>query len=303
MQVRVLGSAAGGGLPQWNCDCPNCRAVRRADGRVRARTQCSIAVRAAGGPWFLLNASPDVRAQLERIRDGAPSGVRRSPIAGVVLTDAELDHTAGLIVLREATEPLRVYSTPAVREALTDGFSVLRALEAYCGVDWRPLEPGVPVRLDGGPGGALELEAFRVAGGPPKYVRSGAAGDWVVGVTVRDLATGGAVTYAPALAELDDDVLRRLAASRALLVDGTFWQDDELARLGIAARSARAMGHVPLAGGADAALERLAALRGPRKILVHINNTNPVLREDSPERRAVEEAGVEVAHDGLTLEL
>ena len=298
MRVRILGSAAGGGFPQWNCRCPTCEAARTG-AAARPRTQSSLAIRGAHGPWFLANASPDLRQQLEGFAGEPADGVRAAPVAGVLLTDAEIDHTAGLLLLRESSAPIPVYGSEQVRRALTEGYPVLPVLASYCGVDWRPLEPTSPVALEGS---SLEVESFRAGGDAPRYLDGSGVDVEATGLVIRDRATGGVATYVPGLARLDDDVLDRFGASGAVLVDGTFWRDDELAQLGISARSARQMGHVPLSGPGGT-LEAFARLEGPRTILVHINNTNPVLLEDSPEREAVLHAGVEVAHDGLELEL
>ena len=304
MLLRILGSAAGGGFPQWNCYCGNCRAARAGDPRARPRSQSSLAVRAAGGPWFLVNASPDLRQQIESLHEEPQRAPRASPIAGVLLTDGEVDHAAGLILLRESSEPVRVYGTDAIRRALTEGYSVLPTLDAYAGVDWTPIEPGQRLTLT--PAGAppLEVEVFEVPGHPPNYFRAAAAEQkgFVVGFTFRDAATGGVVTYAPALGGLSPELLARFESSDCILVDGTFWRDDELLALGAGTRTARAMGHLPLSGPGGL-IEWLGGLRRPRKILVHINNTNPILIEGAPERRSVEAAGVEVAHDGMTIEL
>jgi pyrroloquinoline quinone biosynthesis protein B len=218
-------------------------------------------------------------------------------VAGVLLTDAEIDHTAGLLLLRESSTPIRVYGSDAVRHALTEGYPVLRILGGYCGVEWRTLERRV--QLDGS---SLEVEWFAAGGDAPLYLAGTGADVEASGLTFRDRATGGVLTYLPGLATLDDNVLGRLAASDVVLVDGTFWRDDELARLGISERTASQMGHVALSGP-DGSLEAFARLDRPRVILVHINNTNPILLEPSPERDAVLRAGVEVAHDGLEVEL
>jgi pyrroloquinoline quinone biosynthesis protein B len=294
MQVRILGSAAGGGFPQWNCRCPTCQAARGGT-EAHPRTQSSIAVRGAEGPWFVANASPDLRQQLEGLAIDREDGVRASPVAGVLLTDAEIDHTAGLLLLRESATPLTVYGTEEVRRALTEGYPVLPILAHYSGVEWRTLEG--PLGLAGS---SLEVESFPAGGDAPRYFVS--AEVQASGLVFRDPATGGVLTYLPGLARLDDDVLGRLVASDVVLVDGTFWRDDELARLGISERTARQMGHVPLSGP-DGSLAALARLGRPRVILVHINNTNPVLLERSPERAAVAAAGAEVAHDGLEIEV
>ncbi|MDP9348469.1 MAG: pyrroloquinoline quinone biosynthesis protein PqqB, partial [Gemmatimonadota bacterium] len=296
-----LGSAAGGGLPQWNCGCPNCRRARAGDPAVSARSQSSLAVRAQGGPWYLVNASPDVRQQLQALAPAA--GLRHDPVAEVILTDAELDHTVGLLVLRESARPLRLRGTDVVRQALSEAFPALRILDAYCGVSWSPLVPGTPFRLSDIGGAVLEGEAFPVsAGDPPKYMRVGGSDPSAVGLEFRDPATGGNAVYAPAVGAMDEPLLRRMEASDLILLDGTFWTDDELPSLGIGSRTARDMGHLPLSGPGGT-LERLGALRGPRKVLVHINNTNPILDDESPQRRAVEEAGFEVGYDGMTIEL
>jgi pyrroloquinoline quinone biosynthesis protein B len=296
VDARVLGSAAGGGFPQWNCRCPTCEAAR-AGAAARPRTQSSLAIRGAEGPWFLVNASPDLREQLEALGAEPAGDVRAAPVAGVLLTDAEIDHTAGLLLLRESSTPIRVYGSDAVRHALTEGYPVLRILGGYCGVEWRTLERRV--QLDGS---SLEVEWFAAGGDAPLYLAGTGADVEASGLTFRDRATGGVLTYLPGLATLDDNVLGRLAASDVVLVDGTFWRDDELARLGISERTASQMGHVALSGP-DGSLEAFARLDRPRVILVHITNTNPILLERSPERDAVLRAGIEVAHDGLEVEL
>ncbi len=298
MRVRVLGSAAGGGFPQWNCRCPTCEAAR-AGIRAQPRTQSSLAIRGGDGPWFLVNASPDARQQLEAIEDPDVDGVRSPPIAGVLLTDAEIDHTAGLLLLRESATPVHVYGQAGVERALRDGYPVLSILERYCGLQWHTLEPQRAWSLEGS---SLTVEPFDVGGDAPRYLDGSGVELEASGFVFRDGAGGGVLTYVPGLARIDDAVLARFAASDLVLVDGTFWRDDELARLGITARSAREMGHLPLSGP-DGTLEALARLERPRKALVHINNTNPILLEDSPERAEVVRAGVEVAYDGLEVEL
>jgi len=298
VRVRILGSAAGGGFPQWNCHCETCEAAREGV-RARPRTQSSLAIRGGDGPWFLVNASPDARQQLEALAPPRVDDVRTPPIAGVLLTDAEIDHTAGLLLLRESQEPVRAFGSEGVERALRDGYPVLGILERYCGVEWRTLEPEQATPLDGS---SLAVEPFDAGGDAPRYVSGSDVELEASGLVFGDRAGGGVVTYVPGLARLNDGVLARFAASDLVLVDGTFWRDDELARLGISARSARDMGHLPLSGPGGT-LEALARLRRPRKVLVHINNTNPILLEDSPEREAVIRAGVEVAYDGLEITL
>ena len=297
MLLRILGTSAGGGLPQWNCACLKCQAAR--EGQIQPLTQSSIAVRAKEGAWFLVNASPDVRQQLERLRDGSFNDIRSNPIAGIILTDAEIDHTSGLMILRESKQPLEIYGTATVKQALSEGFPVLRTLMNYCGINWSMLESNTILSLVNG---QLEVEVFPLSNKPPKYMKSSHNEVWAIGLTFRDTATGGVLTYAPVLSELTDSLRERFESSDCILVDGTFWLDDELLRLGISNRSAKMMGHLPL-GGSDGSLQQLKRLKRPRKILIHINNTNPIHQPDSEERRSVEEAGLEVGYDGLTIEL
>jgi pyrroloquinoline quinone biosynthesis protein B len=297
VRIRVLGSAAGGGFPQWNCQCPTCEAARA--GRAIARTQSSLAIRGGEGPWFLVNASPDARMQLQALAAARVDGLRAPPVAGVLLTDAEIDHTAGLLLLRESATPVRVFGDAGVERALRDGFPVLRMLERYCGAEWETLEPERVTPLAGS---SLTVEPFPVGGDAPLYLSGSGVELQATGFVFRDRAGGGVATYVPGLARLDDDVIGRFASSDLVLVDGTFWREDELPGLGISTRGAQDMGHVPLSGPGGT-LEALAGLERPRKVLVHINNTNPILLEDSPEREAVLRAGVEVAYDGLEFEL
>ncbi len=267
--------------------------------RAQPRTQSSLAIRGDEGPWFLANASPDARQQLEALTPPRADGVRASPIAGVLLTDAEIDHTAGLLLLRESAAPVRVFGPAGVERALRHGYPVLAILERYCGVQWQTL---VPERSRALEGSSLEVESFEVGGDAPRYLDGSGVELQATGLRVRDRIGGGVVTYVPGLARLDGAVLARFATSDLVLVDGTFWREDELVAPGISARSARDMGHVPLSG-ADGTLAALAGIERPRKVLVHINNSNPILLEDSPERSAVTRAGVEVAYDGLEIEL
>jgi pyrroloquinoline quinone biosynthesis protein B len=293
--VRILGSAAGGGSPQWNCNCRVCAEVR--GGGAVPRTQSSIAVRTDDGPWFLVNASPDLRQQIAEL-PVQRNGLRLTPFAGIVLTDAEIDHTAGLLLMRESSVPLRVFSSEAVRDALTEHYPVLRMLERYCGVEWTRLEPAdPPVAL----GDRLEVDAFPTGGDPPLYLGSAGGAMTAMGLTIRDRASGGTLTYAPALERFDDEALERFGASDYVFVDGTFWTADELVSLGLAQRDAYAMGHLPLSGD-DGSLAVLRELR-TKTVLVHVNNTNPILLEDSTERAIVTDSGLQVARDGMEIRL
>jgi pyrroloquinoline quinone biosynthesis protein B len=298
--VRVLGSAAGGGFPQWNCACPPCRAVRDGSRAARPRTQSSIAVSPDNHRWFLFNASPDIRAQIESFRPLHPSrdpcGDRTVPLQAVLLTDAELDHTLGLLLLREG-RGLEIYATEAVRDTLYSGTSLLRTLEAYCPVEWRPVIPGADVRLADG----LSYQAFDVPTTKRPRFGPDAGKGRVAGYRLTDERSGRALVYLPSVQDLMA-VRDQLDDCTCLLVDGTCWRDDELIRLGLAGKTAREMGHMPI-DGSDGSLARLASLPIERTIYTHINNTNPILFEDAPERRIVEQHGMEVAVDGLDLRM
>lgn len=296
MWVRVLGAAAGGGFPQWNCNCPRCRAVRDGSRPCRPRTQSSVAVSADYRRWFLLNASPDLRAQIESFPALHPHGLRDSPLQAVLLTDAELDHTLGLLLLREAGR-LEVHATAAVHETLCIGTALLHTLGAYTHVEWRPVAPGREVSLADG----LSYRAFPVPTTKRARFGTGEGEEGVVGYRITNGHTGPALVYLPNAQQLTASVRAHLEGCTCLLFDGTCWQDDELIRLGIAGKTSREMGHLPIAG-AEGSLEQLAPLPIERKIYIHINNTNPILLEDAPERRIVEEHGLEVAADGLELE-
>ena len=297
MWVRVLGAAAGGGFPQWNCNCPQCRAVRDGSRPCRARTQSSVAVSADYRRWFLLNASPDLRAQIESFPALHPHGLRDSPLQAVLLTDAELDHTLGLLLLREAGR-LEVHATAAVHETLCSGTALLQTLGAYAHVEWQPVAPGREVALADG----LSYRAFPVPTTKRARFGTGEGEEGVVGYRITNGHTGRALVYLPGAQQLTASTRAHLEGCTCLLFDGTCWQDDELIRLGIAGKTSREMGHLPIAG-AEGSLEQLAPLPIERKIYIHINNTNPILLEDAPERRIVEEHGLEVAADGLELEL
>jgi pyrroloquinoline quinone biosynthesis protein B len=298
MWVRVLGSAAGGGFPQWNCACPSCRAARDGSRPTRARTQSSVAVSPDRRRWFLIDASPDLHAQFAAFLALHPAdGSRTVPLEAVLLTDAELDHTLGLLLLREAGG-LVVHATRATRDTLYEGTGLLRTLEAYCPVTWRPVVPGVEVTL----GGGLSYRAFDVPTTKRARFGTGDGEGRVVGYRLADEHSGRSLVCLPAVQELTAAVCAQLEGCGCLLVDGTCWDDDELIRLGMGTRTAREMGHLPI-GGPGGSLEQLAPLRVERKVYVHVNNTNPILLEDAPERRLVEQHGMEVAVDGLELRI
>ncbi|WP_159707000.1 pyrroloquinoline quinone biosynthesis protein PqqB [Arthrobacter sp. 18067] len=297
MWVRVLGSAAGGGFPQWNCSCPQCRAARTGSRHCLPRTQSSIAVSADKQEWFLINASPDTQSHigsLPGLHTGDGSALR--PRA-VLLTDAELDHTVGLLLLREG-RGLEVHATASMYQTLTTGTGLLRTLESYCPVQWVPVVPGSDVAL----GQSLSYSAFDVPTTKRMRFAGAAAEGRVVGYRVTDTTTGRSLVYLPCVQELTSDILGELSGSAVLLVDGTFWRDDEMPSLGLSTRTSRDMGHVPI-HGPGGSLGLLAPLSVDRKIYIHINNTNPILLHDSMERRCLDRHGMEVAVDGMELEI
>ncbi|MFG1922927.1 pyrroloquinoline quinone biosynthesis protein PqqB [Cryptosporangium sp. NPDC048952] len=274
MFARVLGSAAGGGSPQWNCHCAVCGSVRAGAGHPR--TQSSMAVSLDRREWFLFNASPDVHRQIDGLTVNA-----------VLLTDAELDHTLGLLILREGRE-LVLYATPAIVTTLRDGSGLLPLLERYCTVDWRPVDFGVAIELTPG----LTCEAFDVPTTKKDRFGVTVSDGRVVGYRITDQHTGGTLVYLPGAQELPD-----IGPCDCLMLDGSFFRDDELS----ATRTARDMGHIPI----EDSLPRLGDQKrhARRTIFVHINNTNPILLDDTPERRVVEANGMEVAMDGLEVQL
>jgi len=300
--VRVLGAAAGGGFPQWNCNCTNCRRLRLGTLHGQARTQAQVAVSADNHVWHLLNASPDLRQQIEAAPCLHPrEGVRDSPIASVILTCAEVDQVLGLLLLREM-QPFTAYATDSVRDILLSDNSIFQVLhrvpEQVC---WRGLVPGNGCEIAAG----LRVEPISLNGAYPGFVSAGRVARLRPDEAVLALAlTCGShsMMYLPGVGAIGDALLERMEQSDLVLLDGTFWSDDELIRVRQGARTARQMGHLPISGP-DGSLQRLATLRRPRKVYIHINNTNPTLDEDSPEYRAVREAGWEVACDGMTMEL
>jgi pyrroloquinoline quinone biosynthesis protein B len=306
VRIRVLGSAAGGGFPQWNCGCPNCRGVRAGSIAAVARTQESVAVTADGQGWFLLNASPEIRQQVETFDGLHPRAPRHSPIQAIVLTSGDLDHTLGLLSLRES-QPLVVYATERVRRGFTEGNALYRTLERFPDqVTWRPLPLGREVDLAGRgeSAGGLAVEAVAVPGKPPVHLEGilPPHDEDNVGIRIRERATGRRLGYFSGVARLTPAVRDAVAGVDCLFFDGTFWSSDELRALGLGTKRAEDMAHLPV-GGDHGSLAALAGLGSARRIYIHLNNTNPLLRDDSPERRAAERAGWEVARDGMEVAL
>ena len=302
MHVILLGTAAGGGFPQWNCWCPSCLVARTDTARAIPRSQSSAAVSADGRRWFLLNASPDVHAQLRRLSPDTAAGIRHVPVEGVVLTDAELDHTLGVVLLREARE-LQLAATDAVRRVLEEDSRILPVTRAFAEVRISELQFDRPLPLCYRKGGAsgLSVACFQVPAGPPRFAREERPGH-TVGLIVLDEATGGSCAFVPGCGDLDQPLLARLGATDLVLFDGTFWTDDELIDLGIGQRTARQMDHLPVSGPGGS-LERLSRLPSRHRVYTHVNNTNPMLLEDGPERARVLEAGLLVGADGMRFTL
>jgi pyrroloquinoline quinone biosynthesis protein B len=306
--IRVLGSAAGGGFPQWNCGCPNCVGVRSGSIAALPRTQESVAISADGAAWFLLNASPEIRQQLESFPRLHPRARRDTPIAGIVLTNGDLDHTLGLLSLRES-QPLRLYASDRVRRGFTEGNVLYRTLERFDGqVTWHALDLSEPGReaellLPGGAPSGLGLRAFSVPGKAALHLDQAKPdpGD-NIGVLLRDLRTNKRFAYLAAAGASSAAVVTATADADCIFFDGTFWSSSELIELGASTRRAEDMAHWPI-GGPEGSLRFLQSLSRARRVYIHINNTNPILRDDSRERAAVHAAGVEVAYDGMELVL
>lgn len=304
MKIKVLGSAAGGGFPQWNCNCTNCHGVRSGTINARARTQSSIAISVDDERWIVFNTSPDLRAQLEASPQLQPKrGRRDTGVHAVVLADSQIDHTTGLLLLREGC-PLQVYCTDMVAEDLSTGFPIFKMLESWDGgVVHHPVPiDGTPFSVDGIEG--LRLTAITLDGKAPPYSphrHDPHVGD-NVGYVIENTKAGTALFYAPGLGVMTERLLNIMQRVDCVMVDGTFWQEDEMVVAGVGAKLASQMGHLPQSGG-DGMIEWLGKIEGPRKILIHINNTNPILIEDSPQRRQLDAEGIEVAWDGLTFEV
>ncbi|HXO87658.1 MAG TPA: pyrroloquinoline quinone biosynthesis protein PqqB [Candidatus Acidoferrales bacterium] len=304
MKIKVLGSAAGGGFPQWNCGCSNCDRARRGLSGFRPRAQAQVAVSVSPGSWILLNASPDLRQQLLRDPDFAPAAnTRATPVSTIVLTSADVDSVMGLLHLREF-QPLRVFAAASVLRILTEENSLVRCLERSSPpISWEPLALDRAVAIRG-----LECEAIPLGGDYPDYVsaalrKSLAPEEAVIGLELAH--EGRKFFYAPSISGQSGDWRRYANDADLALLDGTFWTDDELIAVRGSGKTAREIGHVPLSG-TDGLLMQLAqspAARKSRRVLIHLNNTNPVLDESSDAHRAVRDAGLEVAYDGMEIEL
>ncbi len=305
MFIHVLGSAAGGGFPQWNCGCLNCEGVRKGTIAARVRSQESVAVTANNDAWFLLNASPEIRQQIEAFPALHPRTARDTPIAGILLTNGDLDHCLGLLSLRES-QPLTIYATKRVWHGFTEGNVLFRTLERFDGqVTWQPLQLNVtqPLLLPNGSESGLSACPIAIPGKLPIHL-GGLVPDPEdnIGLRITDQRSGKVLAYLPAVGSAAPEVELAAAGADLLFFDGTFWSDDELIEQQLGDKRAEDMAHWPL-GGVTGSLKWLGKLSRARRVLIHVNNTNPLLRDDSPERKLTETAGVEVAYDGMDLSL
>jgi pyrroloquinoline quinone biosynthesis protein B len=304
MKIRVLGASAGGGFPQWNCNCPNCDGVRKGTIKARPRTQSSIAISENNLDWILFNASPDVLAQIKAFPALQPArSIRDTAIRAIILIDSQIDHTTGLLMLREG-KPLEIYCTEMAREDLTTGNPLFNILTHYCSVNWHklPTHNGNAFSVIGAQ--RLRFTAVPLKSKAPPYSphrQHPREGD-NIGIRIEDTHTGKNLFYAPGLGKIEPHLETYLKNADCVLVDGTCWTDDELIRLGISKQSSQDMGHLPQSGKGGM-IEVLKLLPKPRKILIHINNTNPILNEESKERAELTANGIEVAYDGMEIDL
>jgi len=307
MLIKILGSAAGGGFPQWNCNCRNCRSLRDGTFKGKPRTQTQVAICQNNRAWFLLNASPDLRTQIEATPVLHPRNHgRNSPIGGVLLTSGDIDQVTGLLSLREL-QPFPIYCTPSIRRILQEDNSMFAMLNRVPGqVSWTDISCDGSFCLQVERGVGIDCRVFSLGSRFPAYVspdRSLALRqeDALLGV-IASSSSDRHMAYMPAVPDVDDSLLEQLEETDLLLFDGTFWSDDELIRVQGSGSTAGEMGHIPVSG-AEGSLRKLAGLRRPRKVFVHINNTNPMLDETGPEYAQVRAAGWEVAEDGWSLDL
>ncbi|MFE6175828.1 pyrroloquinoline quinone biosynthesis protein PqqB [Streptomyces sp. NPDC056464] len=298
MLLLVLGTAAGGGIPQWNCACPGCSGARAHP--HRRRRHASLAVRTGEGRWYVVNATPDIGDQIEGRPELHPGpGPRQTPLAGVILTDAELDHTLGIARLREA-DGFEVLATAPVRQALLERLRLGEVLAPYTDVTWREL-PGHGAGPLGGAASGLQISGIPVSGKRPRYAADAPDDEsWVVALRLYDPASGTSALYAPALAAWPDRLQQAAEEADCVIVDGTFWDDEEPRRTGISSRTATGMGHLPIDGPGGTA-ERLAQLSA-RCLYTHLNNTNPLVDPAAPQHKRLARLGIEVAHDGTVIE-
>ncbi|MBA1279291.1 pyrroloquinoline quinone biosynthesis protein PqqB [Stutzerimonas stutzeri] len=303
MFIQILGSAAGGGFPQWNCNCSNCAGLRAGTLRGQARTQSSIAISDNGVDWILCNASPDIRAQLEAFPALQPARKPRdTAIGAIILLDSQIDHTTGLLTLREGC-PHEVWCTEMVHQDLTTGFPLFNMLEHWNGgLKWNPIALDDSFVIPACPNLVITPIPLRSSAPPYSPHRNDPHPGDNIGLFIEDSRTGGKLFYAPGLGQMSEALLSTMRGADCLLVDGTLWRDDEMRVREVGDKLGSEMGHLPQSGPGGM-IEVLDGLSAARKILIHINNTNPILDQDSPERAILDEHGIEVAFDGMSIEL
>lgn len=303
MYIYVLGSAAGGGFPQWNCNCPNCHGVRTGSIQAKARTQSSIAVSENGTDWVLLNASPDIRQQLFEFKAAQPARkLRDTGITSVILMDSQLDHTTGLLTLREGC-PMNVWCTEMVHQDLTSGFPVFNMLKHWNGgLQYNEINPKQAFKIDGFEN--LEFLPLIIKSAAPPYSphRNDPHDGDNIALIIKDHKTQKQLFYAPGLGKIDDQIMQIMQSSDCVMIDGTLWTDDEMQHTGVGTKTGREMGHLYISGEGGS-LSYLNQLNTPKKVLIHINNTNPILNENSSQFAELKANGVEVAYDGMQIEL
>ncbi|MEL0619566.1 pyrroloquinoline quinone biosynthesis protein PqqB [Psychrobacter proteolyticus] len=303
MYIHVLGSAAGGGFPQWNCNCDNCHGVRQGTIQVKTRTQSSIAISENGVDWILFNASPDIRQQLFEFKAAQPARqLRDTGITNVVLMDSQLDHTTGLLTLREGC-PIPVWCTDMVYQDLTTGFPLFNMLKHWNGgLQYNQIDPEKTFKIEGFDN--LELTPLVIRSSAPPYSphRNDPHDGDNIALIVKDLKTQKQLFYAPGLGKIDEQVMQIMKSSDCVMIDGTLWTDNEMQECGVGTKTGQDMGHLHISGE-DGSLHYLDQLDNARKVLIHINNTNPILNEQSEQAATLKQHGVEVAFDGMQIEL
>lgn len=303
MYIYVLGSAAGGGFPQWNCNCPNCHGVRTGTINAKPRTQSSIAISENGTDWVLLNASPDIRQQLFEFKAAQPARkLRDTGITSVILMDSQLDHTTGLLTLREGC-PMNVWCTEMVHQDLTSGFPVFNMLKYWNGgLQYHEINPKQAFKIDGFEN--LEFIPLIIKSAAPPYSphRNDPHDGDNIALIIKNHKTQKQLFYAPGLGKIDDQIMQIMQSSDCVMIDGTLWTDDEMQQTGVGTKTGREMGHLYISGEGGS-LSYLNQLSTPKKVLIHINNTNPILNESSSQFAELKANGVEVAYDGMQIEL
>ena len=299
MFVKLLGTIAGGGYPQWNCACKRCKKARRTEPN-KIRYHACLAISVDKHNWHLLNAPPDIAQQIEAHKELHPNFSRNSPIKSILLTDAELDHTIGLLVLRENSK-FRIFGTKSVLKALSHSFPVRQILSSYARLDFHEVNVGQSFELEPN---KLEVTPIKSGNKKPRYINDSNTNnnDWVIAYHIKDLQSQKSIVYAPAIEVWDKQIKSHLAQTEYAFIDGTFWSDDEMLDTCNIAKNASAMGHVPL-NGIGNTLHQIKEMNLPKTILVHINNTNPILDSSSMEYKNITDQGIEIGSEGMEIEL